>query len=119
MANLEINKLQAQSDDKFVSRASPFGLWAAAVLCLVVLFCYSIYIIVLCMVSTSSYDVVLKLLDTISSSGYLFWVVSFIFGLFGLRGGEKAFTMWRSGKDACPPDEIMTYDTKSKGKVGK
>ena len=31
MANLDINKLQAQSDDKFVSRARPFAMWGVSV----------------------------------------------------------------------------------------
>ena len=119
MANLEINKLQAQSEDKFTNRARPFGMWCAAA-GIGVVFPITFTTLLICVLFFGDASTrVLDLLDKLSVSGYLSVFITLTLGMFGLRGGEKAFTMWRSGKDACPPDEIMTYDTKSKGKVGK
>ena len=119
MANLEINKLQAQSEDKFTNRARPFGMWAASAGILVVFPITFTTLLVCVLFFNDASTRVLDLLDKLSVSGYLGVFITLTLGMFGLRGGEKAFTMWRNGKDTCPPDEIMTYDTKSKGKVGR
>ena len=116
MANLEINKLQAESTDKFVSRARPFAMWGASVGTWVFFGITPFVMLVCVLVAPTKLTAILELLNTLGTSGYINTFITIAIGLYGIRGGEKAFNVWRATKNG---DSIMTYDVLNKGKVGK
>jgi len=124
MANLEINKIQAQSEDKFVSRARPFAMWGASVGTWV-FFGFVPSVLLICVLFVpSKITPIMELLNTLGTSGYIGTFITIALGLYGIRGGEKVITNWRTSKanggstGSCDDgSSIMTYNV-AKGKVG-
>ena len=122
MANLEINKLQAQSEDKFISRARPFAMWGVSVGSWVFFGIMPLVLLVCVLFAPSKVTAIMDLLSTLGTSGYIGTFITIALGLYGIRGGEKVITNWRASKtngNSCDEESIMTYNTATKGKVGK
>ena len=98
MATLDINKLQAQSEDKFVSRARPFAMWGVSCGTWVFFGVTPLTLLVCVLFAPGKVTSIMELLDTLGNSGYIGTFITIALGLYGIRGSEKVITSWRKSK---------------------